>query len=69
MTYSRTIHQRPKEIETREITGHWESDLMIDPLNRSSIGSVVERKTGLMFLNKMESKSAKHLCNGYVNQF
>lgn len=66
---SQTIHQRPEEIETREIAGHWEGDLIIGALNRSSIGTVVERKTGFVFLSKMESKSAKDVREGFVRQF
>lgn len=66
---SQTIHQRPKEIETREIVGHWEGDLIIGALNRSSIGTVVERKTGFVFLSKMKSKSANDVSEGFINQF
>ncbi len=66
---SQTIHQRPEEIETREIAGHWEGDLIIGALNRSSIGTVVERKTGFVFLSKMESKSAEDVREGFVRQF
>ena len=53
---SQTIHERPEEIEDREIAGHWEGDLIIGAHNRSSIGTVVERKTGFVFLSKMEVK-------------
>jgi len=66
---SQTIHQRPAEIETREIAGHWEGDLIIGAHNRSSIGTVVERKTGFVFLSKMKSKSAKDTREGFERQF
>jgi len=66
---SQTIHQRPKEIETREIAGHWEGDLIIGALNRSAIGTVVERKTGFVFLSKVNSKSAQDVSEGFINQF
>jgi len=69
ITDSQTTHQRPEEIETRAIAGHWEGDLIIGALNRSSIGTVVERKTGFVFLSKMESKSAKDVREGFVRQF
>lgn len=69
ITDAQTIHQRPEEIETREIAGHWEGDLIIGALNRSSIGTVVERKTGFVFLSKMESKSAEDVREGFVRQF
>ncbi len=69
VTDSQTIHQRPEEIETRELAGHWEGDLIIGAHNRSSIGTVVERKTGFVFLSKMDSKSAKDVREGFVRQF
>ena len=69
VTDSQTIHQRPKEIEDREVAGHWEGDLIIGAHNRSSIGTVVERKTGFVFLSKMESKSAEDVRRGFERQF
>ena len=69
VTDSLTIHQRPSEIETRAIAGHWEGDLIIGALNRSSIVTVVERKTGFVFLSKMQSKSATDVREGFVRQF
>jgi len=66
---SQTIHHRPEDIETREIAGHWEGDLIVGAQNRSSIGTVVERKTGFIFLSKMKSKSAKDVREGFVRQF
>ncbi len=69
VTDSQTIHQRSEEIKTRAIAGHWEGDLIIGAHNRSSIGTVVERKTGFVFLSKMESKSATDVREGFVRQF
>jgi IS30 family transposase len=69
VTDSQTIHCRPEEIEDREIAGHWEGDLIIGAHNRSSIGTVVERKTGFVFLSKMKSKSAEDVRAGFERQF
>lgn len=54
-----SIRRRPKEVETREVVGHWESD-SVQFSNQSGIISVqVERKTRQVMITKLENKTAK----------
>jgi len=60
------IANRPEEINTRKIAGHWEGDLIVGPMNQSCVGTLVERKTGFLILSKMKSKSALDVREGFT---
>jgi len=54
----RHISERPPEVETRSTFGHWEGDtLMGRDLHHCAL-TMVERKTGLGTIKKMESRQA-----------
>lgn len=59
------IANRPAAINSREVAGHWEGDLIVGAMNKSCVGTVVERKTGFVVLAKMQSKSAQHVREGF----
>ena len=63
----RIIH-RPEEIEARLIPGHWEGDLIKGAFNRSSVGTLVERKTRFVVLCKMEGNTAAAALEAFRRQ-
>lgn len=53
-----SIDQRPAIVETRSRIGDWEADTIIGRQHRQAIVSLVERKTGLTLIHKLERKTA-----------
>jgi IS30 family transposase len=62
------IDERPKEVETRTIPGHWEGDLMIGKNRQSAIGTLVERKTKLLKIVRLKNKSAVEVKNKFARE-
>jgi IS30 family transposase len=62
------IIHRPEEVDARLIPGHWEGDLLKGTSNRSSVGTLVERKTRFVTLAKMEGNGAAAALEGFTRQ-
>jgi len=62
------IINRPEEIEARLVPGHWEGDLIKGAFNRSSVGTLVERKTRFVVLCKMNGNGAEAVLDSFTRQ-
>jgi len=54
-----SIRERPKEVESRTVPGHWESDLLVGKEHKSAIGTLVERTTRTTLLIPLKAKDAE----------
>ena len=63
-----SIDQRPKHIENRQETGHWEGDLMIGRKQGSCIGTLVARKSRYALLVKLPNKRSKTVTSAFASK-
>lgn len=57
----RLISERPTAVETRQQVGHWEIDTVMGTGSLDCIVSLVERKTGLVVIGKLEDRTTHSL--------
>jgi IS30 family transposase len=62
------IINRPEEIEARLVPGHWEGDLIKGAFDRSSVGTLVERKSRFVVLCKMRGNGADAALDSFGRQ-
>ncbi len=54
----RGIEERSASVETRKRVGHWEADTVIGKAHKGALVTLVERKSGLVLIKKVDFKRA-----------
>jgi transposase, IS30 family len=62
------IADRPKDIDSRAVAGHWEGDLIKGKYNRSSVGTFVERTSRYVILVQLDNAKAETVRGGFVRE-
>lgn len=63
-----SIDQRPKSVEKRKDIGHWEGDSIVSKKSKVILNTLVERKTGYVFITKVCNGTAKETLSAVVGR-
>lgn len=62
-----SIEERPQEVASRTIPGHWEGDLILGKYKRTALGTLVERTTRYTLLAPLKAKDAESVRKAYAH--
>lgn len=66
-SWARSIRERPAGVEKRHRVGHWEADTMVSRQSKASLVTLVERKSRLLRLRRVENRRAETVTGAMVN--
>ena len=62
------IQDRPQDIAARQHIGHWESDTVVSGQSTAAVLVLIERKTRVTLLEKLQQKTARANAQGITNR-
>lgn len=63
-----SIEERPVEVQKRKTIGHWEGDSVVSRKSKVGLNTLVERKTGLVLISKIQNGTAEETSKTVIDR-